>query len=289
MTALKLTALVTTLISFATAAAADPKLAWELGGLKAPESAVINKAAGVIYVSNVDGDPAKKDGKGSIAQVSLDGKLINLDWVSGLDAPLGLALHGDRLYAADIDQLVEIDVKLGKVTNRYPAAGAKFLNDVAAAPDGAIYVADTVADVIWKLENGKFEAWLKSPDLKSPNGVTVHDGKLFVAAWGTIDGENFATSVPGHVLEVSLSDKSIKSVGSNAPVGNLDAIEATDKGFLLTDWVKGGLFTFDPASGKATKIVPLAQGTADIAYDPATKLVVIPMMKDHKLLAYTLD
>lgn len=282
-----------TLVAIALAASpvmAEPKLTWELGGLKAPESAVVDQDAGVIYVSNVNGGPAQKDGNGTIAQVSLDGKLIKLDWIAGLDAPLGLTLHKGKLYAADIDQLVEIDVKAGKVTNRYPAKGAKFLNDVAAGPDGKIYVSDMLTDTIWRLDGGTFDVWLQSPGLLFPNGLTVHDGKIYVAAWGKIDGENFATSVPGHVLEVSLADKSIKAVGSDAPIGNLDAIEVIDKGrFLLTDWVAGGLFMFDTASGKATKIITLPQGTADIACIASSGTVLIPQMKDDKLLAYKLD
>lgn len=277
------------LVAAASPATAEPKLAWELGGLKAPESAVVDQEAGVIYVSNVNGGPAQKDGNGTIAQVSLDGKLIKLDWVTGLDAPLGLALHKGKLYAADIDQLVEIDVKAGKIANRYPATGAKFLNDVAAGPDGKIYVTDMLTDTIWRLDGGKFEAWLQSANLLFPNGLTVHDGKIYVSAWGKIDGENFATSVPGHVLEVSLADKSIKSVGSDAPIGNLDAIEVIDaKSFLVTDWVAGGLYKFDTASGKATKIITLPQGTADIAYIASSGTVIIPQMKDDKLLAYTI-
>jgi hypothetical protein len=46
----------------------------------------------VIYVSNVDGKPNDKDAKGSIALLSADGKKVNHDWVTGLNAPKGLAL-----------------------------------------------------------------------------------------------------------------------------------------------------------------------------------------------------
>lgn len=277
------------MVAIAGPGAAEPKLLWELTGLKNPESVVIDRSAGMLYVTNADGAPATKDGNGTIAQVSTDGKLVKLDWIAGLDAPLGLALHDGRIYAADIDQLVEIDVKSSKITKRYPASGAKFLNDVAAAPDGTVYVSDMVTNTIWRLADGKFEAWLQSADLKNPNGLTVHDRKLIVAAWGTIDGENFATSVPGQVLEVSLSDKSVKPVG-DGPIGNTDGIEAIDKTrFLVSDWVAGSVFVFDRASGKATKVLSFPQGTADIGYDAGTKTVFIPMMKDNRLLAYKVE
>lgn len=288
MRALKLAGVIACAFTFATTATAEPKKIWELDGFKNPESAVV--IDGIIYVSNVDGGADAKDGKGSISQVSLDGKMIKAEWVSGLESPKGLAVHNGRLFAADIDQLVEIDVAAGKIAKRYPAKGAKFLNDVAAGPDGHIYVSDMLTDTIWRLADGKFEAWVQSADLKFPNGVTVQDGKVLVAAWGKIDGEGFATSVPGHVIAISIADKSITAVGNNTPIGNLDGIERKGgSNYLLTDWINGGLFTFDAATGKAVKVLPLASGSADIGFVPSTRMVIIPMMKDNRVLAYTLD
>lgn len=279
---------ITCTLAFAATASAEPKQIWDLGGFKNPESAVVEN--GVIYVSNVDGGADAKDGKGSISQVSLDGRMIKADWVSGLDSPKGLAVHNGRLFAADIDQLVEIDIASGKIATRYPAKGAKFLNDVAAGPDGHIYVSDMLADTIWRLADGKFEAWVQSAALEFPNGVTVQDGKVLVAAWGKIDGEGFATSVPGHVIAIAIADKTIEAVGSNTPIGNLDGIERLrGNTYLLTDWLNGGLFTFDAATGKAVKVLPLSSGSADLGVVAVKGMVIIPMMKDNRVLAYTLD
>ena len=67
----------------------------------------------VLYVSNIDGEPWDADGKGSIAKVGLDGKVIAAEWVTGLDCPKGLALSDDGkwLYAADIGGIVVIDIE----------------------------------------------------------------------------------------------------------------------------------------------------------------------------------
>lgn len=286
---LRTTTLAVALCAFATTASAEVKQLWELTGLKSPESVVVDTDAGVAYVSNIDGEVNAKDGKGSISKISLDGKLLAADWVTGLDAPKGLALHAGKLYAADVDQLVEIDVAAAKIVQRYPAEGAKFLNDVAAGPDGSVYVSDTVESAIWRLADGKFELWLKDEKLLDPNGLTVKGDKLVVAAWGKIDGEGFATSVPGHLLEVSLADKAIKSLGDEAPIGNLDGLEILDDTtFVVTDFMAGTLMTID-VTGKAKKLAPLRSGSADIAYIPARRLVLIPNLKDSKLLAVELN
>jgi hypothetical protein len=50
--------------------------------LKTPESVLYDAKGGILYVSNIDGAPDGKDGKGSIGKVGLDGKIIAVDWVS---------------------------------------------------------------------------------------------------------------------------------------------------------------------------------------------------------------
>src|SRR5262245_19992516 len=88
----------------ATSALADE--VWSLGGFKEPESALFDPQRNVIYVSNVAGDAKAKDGIGFISKVSPDGKLIELEWVKGLNGPKGLVMNGNKLYVSDIDQLV---------------------------------------------------------------------------------------------------------------------------------------------------------------------------------------
>ena len=217
--------------------------------------------------------------------MSPDGKLITLKWIEGLDAPKGMALHGDKLFVSDIDQLVEIDTKAGKIANRYPGAGGKFFNDLAVDKDGRIYVSDMAANKIWRLDGGKFEVWLDSADLKSPNGLLVQGDQLIVAAWGVMT-DGFATKVPGHLLTVSLADKSIKNHGEGMPIGNLDGLEPLgDSKFLVSDWMVGKVYRVGP-KGKATELLSLSQGTADLGYVAATKTMYLPMMKDGKVIGY---
>jgi hypothetical protein len=92
-----------------------PQLIWELDGLEAPESALADLAAGVIYVSSVVGDPSANDGNGYISCVAPDGKMLEQRWAVGLDAPKGLILRGNTLFVSDIDRLVAIDTATGKV------------------------------------------------------------------------------------------------------------------------------------------------------------------------------
>jgi hypothetical protein len=57
---------------------------------------------------------------------------------------------------------------------------------------------------------------------------------------------------------------------------------------LPCDWVEGGLF-HATAEGKATRLLPLAPGSADLGSVPGQGLVLVPMSADGTLLAYRVD
>src|SRR3954469_25308279 len=241
--------------------AAELQKVWEATGFKSPESAVFDRAAGAIYVSNLASDPMQKDGNGFISKLAPDGKVVELMWVKGLDSPTGLTLANGKLYAADVDQLVEIDPLKGEVTQRYPATGAKFLNDLAADPAGQVYASDMVTNSIWVLQNGKFTVLVQDDALENPNGLLAEDGRLVIASWGKM-APDFSTTVPGHMKVLDLATKKISDLGDPTPVGNLDGIEPDGKGgYFATDWVSGGLFHLSD-TGKATHLLPLNKGSA---------------------------
>ena len=79
-----------------------PVLLWSTEGFSAPESVVYDAEKSFFYVSNVDGSPVAKDGRGWLSKLAKDGKMIKPKWVDGsraiskrwkgaLNAPKGLA------------------------------------------------------------------------------------------------------------------------------------------------------------------------------------------------------
>ena len=270
------------------ASAAEPQKVWEASGFKNPESAVYDPATRAIYVSNVNGGPTARDGNGFVSKLSPDGEVVALEWATGLDAPKGLALAGGRLYAADLDRLVEIDVDKGEVVARPDAPGAGMLNDVTADGRGRVYVSDMVGNGVWTLEGGRFSLLLRDDALDHPNGLLAEDGRLVVASWGAM-GENAPNKAPGRMRVVDLGTKKVSDLGGPGLVGNLDGVVPDGAGgHLVTDWVSGGLFHL-PAGGGAARLLPLKQGSADLGTGPGEGLVLIPMMMDGAVLAYRVD
>jgi outer membrane protein assembly factor BamB len=123
--------------------AAAPAAVWTIAqGLAQPESAHYDSASTTLFISNLSGGAADKDGKGWIAKADADGKMIAAQWVKDLNAPKGLRSYQGTLWVTDIDRVLAIDIKTGQIKHTIAVEGAKFLNDVAVDNDGVVYVSE---------------------------------------------------------------------------------------------------------------------------------------------------
>jgi sugar lactone lactonase YvrE len=249
---------------------------WEtMKELLTPESVCYDSTRKVLYVSNVNGEPLKKDKNGFISKMDLDGKISKLKWIEGLDAPKGMGVFGKKLYVTNIDEIVEIDIDKNKITKRYPVKGAKFLNDISIDKEGKVYVSDMNTNKIILLAGGKTEEWSVSPELKSPNGVLVENDYLLVG------NENY-------ILKIGLSDKSVTKFIDNT--GGIDGLVAVgDSSYIITDWT-GTTHLVHPAKEKV-KLLDTTRDTinaADIEYIQSMRLLLVPTFFDNRVMAYEL-
>lgn len=253
------------------------QLAWTAENIPSPESVAYDASREVLFVSTNQDH--------GIDQLSLSGKVIKKDWITGLNAPKGVAIAGDTLYVSDVTDLVEIDIPSAKIVKRYAGKGAEFLNDVTIDKHGAVYVSDMFTSAIYRLDKkGDFTLWLQSPVLENPNGLLAQGDTLYIAAWGAFTNGKPFEAPQGHVLKVSLLNKKITKVSDNI-VGNLDGIQRESTNTLLvSDWMKGGIFRI--SQGKATKVIPTKNSAADIAYLPEQNMLLIPMAKQNQVKAF---
>jgi hypothetical protein len=252
--------------------AQELKKVWETNvELKTPESVLFDEDRNVMYVSNINGDPSEKNGSGFISILNSDGSAKELHWVKELNAPKGMALSKGKLYVSDIDQLVEIDVKKGKILKKYDAPGAVFLNDVAATDDGVVFVSDTRTAKIHMLSNGKLTEWLSGSPLETPNGLFTETGLLYI-------GDK-------NIYEVEIHTKEIKMIISDA--GGVDGLEKNNKGeFVFSNW-PGRIFIH--RNGKNIKLLDSTEekiNTADLDFSKRMNLVLVPTFHDNRVVAY---
>ena len=247
---------------------------WETDTLlKTPESALFYKKGGFLFNSNIDGKPAEKDGKGSIGKVALDGKIIKVDWVSGLNAPKGLGVFGNKLYAADLDEVVVIDIKKAKIIQHIPVEGATFLNDIAVDQKGVVYVSDTRTFKVHKIEDGKVTTLLDK--LKGPNGLYCDLDKLYVLDKGSL-------------LKVD-ADKKIITIADGMDPSTDGLEKVVDGEFLVTSWA--GIAYYVKADGSKQVLFDNRTkkiNSADIGFDPEKKIVYVPTFYGNKIVAYQL-
>lgn len=101
---------------------------WETDTIVAvPESVLPDASHSFLFVSLIDGGPWDADGKGGVGKLSLDGKHYTGDWITGLNAPKGLGRFGNRLYVADISNVVVIDIAKGSIIKKIAIDGANGL------------------------------------------------------------------------------------------------------------------------------------------------------------------
>ncbi|WP_207496996.1 SMP-30/gluconolactonase/LRE family protein [Aridibaculum aurantiacum] len=235
-----------------------------------PESVLPTKK--VLYVSLIDGPAWGADGKGGVAKLSPEGKIIDTTWVTGLNAPKGMAIVGKRLYVADITEVVVVNLKSGKIEKKIKVDGAVALNDVTATKKGIVYVSDSRTGKVWRFENDIPTLYLDN--LTNVNGLKAINDELYIAA-----GKSFV---------VADANKQLRTI-AELPEGG-DGVEPVGNGdFIVTSWI--GLVYYVSADGKVQTLLDTRadkKNTADIGYDPRKRIIYLPTFNGKTVEAYRL-
>ncbi len=274
-----LTSLLVPVASFSLAQTVSLKPVWETDTtLRTPECVLVDPATKVLYVACINGAP-KLENKGSyIAKLGQDGKVIQLKFTEGLNSTKGMGILGDKLYVTEMNQVAEIALATGKIINRYPIDGAKFLNDIAIdTKNGIVYVTDSGDSKVWSITNGKPNLVRDGVPIKGPNGLLFENGQLLI---GNGDGA------------LLTMDPTTKQVNTVAKVtGGIDGIVALgDKKYIVTEW--GGKIWYIHSDGTTElKIDTSAEklNSADIGYNPTTKTLFVPTFYHNTVKAYSLN
>ncbi|HUV35351.1 MAG TPA: SMP-30/gluconolactonase/LRE family protein [Patescibacteria group bacterium] len=247
--------------------------------MKTPESILYDTERDVLYVSNINGSPMGKDQNGFISKLSTGGEILELEWVTGLNAPKGAGIAGGTLYVTDIDELVAIDIDAGTIIRRYPAPGAVFLNDVAVDGSGNVYISDSSKEnsVIYRFDGNHVAAWLHGDEISMPNGLSIDGDHLLVGNSGD-----------GSIKRVDLDTKAIARV---ATVGSgIDGLRRYgEHGFVVSDWK--GRITLVRKSGDNDVLIDTTDAkinAADLEIVSARRLLVVPTFYDDRVVAYTI-
>lgn len=241
--------------------------------LKVPESVLYDKKANLLYVSNIEGQPWEKDGKGSIGKIGTDGKIIEAEWVTGLHAPKGMGMHQNNLYVADMDRVVVIDINTGIIVNTIEVKEAQTLNDISVDKSGVVYVSDSRGKKIFRIENDMPALWIDS--LKGPNGVLVMGKDVYVLDQGAM-------------YKIDKNKKMTKvTEGMEGGTDGIENVEGND--FIVSTW--GGVIYYVKEDGKMETLLDTREqkiNAADIGYDAKNRIVYVPTFWKNSVAAYQL-
>jgi len=267
-------------------------------GFLTPESVLDDSAQDIYFVSNINGGPLAKDNNGFISRVRPDGAIEVLKFIEGgragvtLNAPKGLAELGDTLWVADIDRLRAFNARTGASIDsvRLDSLGAVFLNDIAIAPNGAIYVTDTgirFDDVGNVLHPGPDRIFRVGPDRKvtvavrgdtlgRPNGITLDAvGKRFIVV--QYGGKAVMAWKPG--------DRAPSVIARG--VGGFDGVEMVGGKVVVSSWTDSSITRFDSTQG--TKIISGVPSPADFGYDAKRNRLLIPILTGNRVEIWQLQ
>jgi sugar lactone lactonase YvrE len=254
-------------------------------GMDSPESVYFDAASGFLYSSQIGGDAAAKDGNGRIVKLTVDGKIIDANWITGLNAPKGMRAYRGTLLVADIDEVVGIDIAGGRIASRVKT-DAKFLNDLATGPDGAAYATDSFQNRVYVVRNGVASVFVESPRLELPNGILVDGNKVIVATDGRPGRGGGGT--PGSLFAIDIASREITQVTTQS-IGTPDGLESDGRGGYIVADVGGGRIFHVTASGEVRQIRQLDRQPADISFIPSRSLLVVPHLGLNRVSAYDLS
>jgi DNA-binding beta-propeller fold protein YncE len=246
--------------------------------LKTPESVIYDSVRNVLYVSNVNLEPRMKDENGFISRIDLNGKVTDVIWIEGMSGPKGMAIIGDTLFTADIDQVIAMDINAGKIIRKIPVEGARLLNDITTDGAGGLYISDTDANKIFWYAGGKITEWL-GQGLNGPNGLLIAGDSLLLASQGSNDFSS-----------IKIMTKDIRKLTDS--IIHADGIAFTGKPgyYLVSDW-NGEVYIINPDNSKTSVLNTKKEQTnsADIEYIIKDSLLLVPTFFKNSVVAYKLS
>ncbi|MGQ0714324.1 MAG: SMP-30/gluconolactonase/LRE family protein [Gemmatimonadaceae bacterium] len=245
-----------------------------IGELKQPESVLHDREQDVYFISNIQGVSAAKDGRGVITRIRPDGRIEAREWVTDIDVVRGF----DRRTGAPV------------ATVDLAPHGAVFLNDLVAAPNGALYVTDTQiqpdergnvkhpgTDRLFRIGPDRVPSVALSTDrFMRPNGIALDPRaeRFLIASFG------------GHTI-FAWKPRSGNIEPLAAGPGQFDGIEITPEGrVFITSQSTSSLWEL--RGDRLVEVMLNLPGVADLGYDATRKRLLVPLTGSNKVEVYDL-
>ena len=250
------------------------ELLWETESvLQTIESVLVDKSRGVMYTSNMNSGGGR--GNAFMSKVGMDGKIIELRWVEGLNGPKGMGIVGGNLFVADGNELVKIDIASGTIVEKTLIEGNPGLNDVTVGADGSVYVSGYNSNVIYKVKDGVVESIFSGERGENFNGLFWEKDRILLL-----------TSTSSQLKAIDWATSRVTILAEN--LGHGDGIVYIGNGdYITSDW-RGRIF-YVPAKGEPVTLLDTREegfNAADIDFVMETNTLYVPTFSKNTLRAY---
>ncbi len=231
--------------------------------IRNPESVLYDATSNSLYVSSM--------GSGSVVRLDNNGKVIKTDLVTGLNSNKGSALFNGLFYTAETSAIAVIDVDKGTIVKRIPVEGAIMLNDVAMDSKGAIYVSDTRAGKVYKIEGDKPIVYLEN--MPGANGLLTVNTDLYVL-----------TSTSFQKVD---ANKVVTKIADGFESGLDGIVMIAENEFIISNYQ--GILYYVKADGIKQLLIDTRANhimSNDISYNSKTQTLYVPSFSTNRIIAY---
>jgi sugar lactone lactonase YvrE len=229
--------------------------------------------------------PALTPNDGFVSLINPDGSVHTAKWIGAtrdgltLVHPLGSAIQGGTLYAADGNVIRTFDLKTGTPKQAFEVKEAENLNGIGVASDGTMYASNTGnaqqpenKPRIYKVTaSGQSSVFVDGPPLNLPNGVAIdRDGNVVVVNIGSNDVQTFDGN-----------GKLVKTEHA-AEAGN-DGLVVLRDGTKYVSSVRFGSVSRIRPGKEAEVIATGIPSAASMCYDSKQNQLVIPLNANNAL------
>ena len=238
-----------------------------------PESAVYDPVSKCYYISNF--------GDGNIIMIDSTG--ARTYFKTGLSKTLGMIMYQNNLYVATgLNMIKGFDISDASLSFELRIDDALFLNDITCDENGTLYVTDSNADAVYRVNKdlGTYTLLIKTKS-SDPNGI-IYDKfnhRLVLCYF-----RNNAS-----IDQIKLDDSLCSTIIATR-LNNLDGITMDESGnFYISAWDSGSfstgfsrhgtIYRYDNMFSQPPEILSGGHyGPADIYYNRYRKELVIPLL-----------
>ncbi len=259
---------------------AQIKQVWKITeGLEAPESVVFDQKANFLYVSNYTRPSRNGSSYGDcfISKVSLEGQIVDKEWIGGLTSPTGLFLKDSLLYIVERFGVAVYNIRNDQMITRHRIKHEGFINDIAVDDENNIYISTSGSNVLFQIKEGQVSEWIVGDEVGDSNGFSFIDGLLYIG----VNKDGYLKTIDPKTTEIA----NVAYIGE----GNIDGIKKNGKNLIVSLYTKG-LRLVDKKGNVTSLLDTESEGKhcTDFEFIPEKNLLIIPSLFDNELTAYSL-